>query len=139
FGSMLRDGGEASPTAVVGRDVRLSSDRLEARFAIGLARAGVRVTTIGMVATPMLYYAGLALRTDGAAMITASHTPVDWNGIKIVVANRPLTADEIQGLRRRIEEGRFASGEGGISPDTIGGRYLSDLVGRFRLRHGLRA
>jgi phosphomannomutase / phosphoglucomutase len=138
FGSMLRDGGAAAPAVVVGRDVRLSSDRLEARFAIGLARAGVRVTTIGMVTTPILYYAGIALRTDGAAMITGSHNPIDWNGIKLVAANRPLTADEIQGLRRRIEEGRLASGEGAISPDTIGGRYLSDLVERFRLRHGMR-
>ncbi|MBI1853185.1 MAG: phosphomannomutase/phosphoglucomutase [Planctomycetes bacterium] len=136
FGSMLRESG--AETAAVGRDVRLSSDHLEARFAIGLARAGVAVTDVGMVTTPMLYYAGITLRTGGAAMITGSHNPVDWNGIKLVMANRPLTADEIQALRRRIEEGRFTEGQGRIETDTIGGRFLSDLVARFRLRHGMR-
>lgn len=136
LGSMIRERGPA--TAVIGRDARLTSDRYEARLGVGLARAGVRVAALGQVTTPMVYYAGIVLETGGAAVVTASHNPVEWNGIKPSIGNRPLTPEEIQEIRLRAEEGRVSEGAGEISAETIGGRYLSDLISRFRLRPGLR-
>ena len=72
---------------VVGRDCRKSSDSLFAAFAKGLVDEGVDVVDIGLVSTPMSYFANSTLKADGSVMITASHNTKEWNGCKLCRAN----------------------------------------------------
>ena len=84
----------ASKTVVVGRDVRPSSEELCAALVSGLRAAGVSVIDIGLCGTEMMYFATAHLRTDGGLMVTASHNPQDYNGIKLVQAGaRPISGD----------------------------------------------
>src|SRR5215471_10934712 len=66
----------------LGRDCRLSSDRLRNALHGGLVASGCQVTDIGVAPTPLLYYSGFHLKADGAVMITGSHNPPEYNGLK---------------------------------------------------------
>jgi phosphomannomutase len=103
FGTMVdRAGGRK---VAVGYDGRLSSPELEAALVAGLKAAGMTVVRIGLGPTPMLYYAARTLGADGGIMITGSHNPPEYNGIKMVLQNKPVYGDMIQeigrGRRRR--------------------------------------
>jgi phosphomannomutase len=81
-------------TVVVGRDVRLSSPALVGALAEGLMAAGVEVLDIGLCGTEMVYFATSHLEADGGIMVTASHNPPDWNGMKFVrEGSRPISGD----------------------------------------------
>jgi phosphomannomutase/phosphoglucomutase len=97
---------------VLGRDGRLSGPELAAALSRGLRAAGVNVVDLGQVTTPMAYFGAHHLRTGCAAMLTGSHNPPDYNGVKMVLAGETLSGEAIQGLRRRIEAGDFSSGSG---------------------------
>jgi phosphomannomutase len=102
FGSrVVRAGGRR---VAVGRDGRLSSSMLEEALVEGLAACGLTVERIGLGPTPMLYYADAVNRTDGAVMLTGSHNPSDYNGMKIVLGGKPFYGDDIQDLRRIAAE-----------------------------------
>ena len=96
-------------TLVVGRDGRLSGPELAAALADGIRASGANVVDVGMVATPMTYFAAHHLGTQSSVMVTGSHNPPDYNGLKMVVAGDTLSGDEIQALRARIEAGRVAT------------------------------
>ncbi len=89
-------------TVAVGRDGRLSGPALAAALIRGLAASGVDVIDVGMVTTPMLYFAASTLCTSGI-QVTGSHNPKDYNGFKMVLAGRAIYGDEIQDLRHVIE------------------------------------
>ena len=97
FGTVVRRAGGRS--VAVGYDGRLSSPALEAALVDGLAATGVAVYRIGLGPTPMLYFAAHHLDADGGMMITGSHNPPEYNGIKMVKANRAFFGDDIQATR----------------------------------------
>jgi len=91
FGSAAVDCGEH--TVVIGRDGRLSGPDLSEALAAGLQAAGVDVIDIGMVATPMLYFATHTLGANSGIMVTGSHNPPDYNGFKMVLAGAAIYGD----------------------------------------------
>src|SRR3954451_2941512 len=101
FGTMARREGEKA--VAVGRDGRLSGPSMAAALVRGLVASGVDVVDVGMVTTPMLYFAANTLATSGI-QVTGSHNPKDYNGFKMVLAGRAIYGEEIQALRRVIEE-----------------------------------
>jgi phosphomannomutase/phosphoglucomutase len=97
---------------VVGRDGRLSGPKLAQALTRGLNAAGMNVVDIGVVATPMVYFATHHFSTGSGVMVTGSHNPPEYNGFKMMVAGDTLSGEAIQELRRMIE--------GGIGPRAIG-------------------
>ncbi len=102
FGAAALRAGER--TVAVGRDGRLSGPALSAALVRGLIAAGVDVIDIGMATTPMLYFAASTLCASGI-QVTGSHNPRDDNGFKMVLAGRAIHGQEIQDLRRAMEQG----------------------------------
>jgi phosphomannomutase len=102
FGTIARAQGEK--TVAVGRDGRLSGPSMSAALIKGLVASGVDVIDVGMVTTPMLYFAANTLCSSGI-QVTGSHNPKDYNGFKMVMAGRAIYGDDIQALRRAMEEG----------------------------------
>ena len=102
------------PNVAVGRDGRLSGPELVAQLIKGVADSGANVSDVGMVPTPVLYYAANVLEGKSGVMLTGSHNPPDYNGFKIVIAGETLANESIQRLRERIETGDVASGQGQI-------------------------
>ncbi|MDP3170065.1 MAG: phosphomannomutase/phosphoglucomutase, partial [Polaromonas sp.] len=100
FGASALKLGET--VVAVGRDGRVSGPTLSAALIRGLVSSGVDVVDVGMVTTPMLYFAACTLANSGI-QITGSHNPKDYNGFKMVMAGRAIYGDEIQGLRQMME------------------------------------
>ncbi|MGH7050678.1 MAG: phosphoglucomutase/phosphomannomutase PgmG [Acetobacteraceae bacterium] len=110
FGSLIsRAGGES---VAVGYDGRLSSPTLEPPLVEGLKASGITVLRIGRGPTPMLYYAAVREKADGAVMVTGSHNPPDHNGFKMMLGGKPFFGEAIRGLGRLAESGDFVSAAG---------------------------
>ena len=103
FGSILVRGGGTK--VAVGYDGRLSSPDLEPQLVAGLRACGLEVLRVGLVATPMLYFAGYKLEADGAVMVTGSHNPPDYNGFKMMLGKKPFFGAQIQEIGRMAAEG----------------------------------
>ena len=131
LGSLARKHGR--DTMVVGRDGRLSGPELAAALSEGIRSSGANVIDIGMVTTPMCYFAAQHLDTQCCAMVTGSHNPPDYNGLKMVVAGTTLAEAEIQGLRTCIEGGDLARGAGHARAVDIAPAYLDRIVADVRL------
>jgi phosphomannomutase / phosphoglucomutase len=123
---------------IVGRDGRLSGPRLSAALARGLNAAGMDVTDIGVCATPMVYFATYELGTGSGVMVTGSHNPPDYNGLKMMVAGDTLAAESIQELRRLVESGKFASGSGSVEKHDMTEAYLERITGDVKLERLMR-
>jgi phosphomannomutase/phosphoglucomutase len=119
--------------AVVGRDGRLSGPSLLAALAQGLQAGGLDVIDLGEVATPMVYFAVNELQTGTGVMVTGSHNPPEYNGLKMVVGNEAIYGATIQELRQRIESGQLAQGMGSYRQENIAERYLQRIVGDIQL------
>ncbi len=119
-------------TVVVGRDVRLSSEALTQALADGLCQGGADVLDIGLCGTEEIYHATFSQKTDGGIMVTASHNPIDYNGMKLVREDsRPISGDTGLNLIRELaEEGEFASVEktGKITSISFQGQYIEHLL-----------
>jgi phosphomannomutase/phosphoglucomutase len=109
FGAMLLEGG--LDKAVIGRDCRLSSPALAAALKAGMRSAGIDVIDVGMVATPLLYFAVHHLDLSAGIQVTGSHNPADHNGFKIVCGKSTIYGDDIRDLARRIEADQAAIAE----------------------------
>jgi len=97
----------------VGQDNRTSSSELKTGFVDGVRAAGIDVIDVGLVTTPILYFATAHWSLDGGANVTGSHNPIEYNGVKMVHRGAaPLTEDEIQWLRKTAEAGDYESGAG---------------------------
>ena len=130
---------EAGGRAVaVGRDGRLSGPELAAALGEGIRAAGVDVLELGMVATPMTYFAAKHLGCDSAVSVTGSHNPPNYNGLKMVIAGTTLSGAAIQALRLRIERGEVAHGAGNATPAPINSAYLERIVGDVKLARPMR-
>ena len=108
----------------VGRDGRSSSPELSEALIKGLQTTGRNVIDIGMVPTPLLYFATHHLNTGSGVMITGSHNGPAYNGLKIVLGGETLSGDAIQGLRKRVAAGAYSSGQGTVQTQDITADYL---------------
>ncbi|MDD2889536.1 MAG: phosphomannomutase/phosphoglucomutase [bacterium] len=88
----------------VGRDVRLSSDRISKSLIKGLIDSNLDVTDVGVVPTPVLYFSVFKYNYDGGIMITGSHNPKEYNGFKVLIGKETIYGDEIQNLRKCMEK-----------------------------------
>jgi phosphomannomutase/phosphoglucomutase len=111
FAAYLRRAG-SPPRVIVGRDNRASSPAIGDAVVAGLVGSGCEVTDIGTVITPAFYYARVHLRIDGGVMITASHNPPEYNGMKLAHGHATLYGEEIQEVRRLAAAGDFPTGAG---------------------------
>jgi phosphomannomutase/phosphoglucomutase len=121
---------------VIGRDGRLSGPELSAALAEGLQSAGVDVVDLGMVATPMVYFATNVLEgTRSGIMVTGSHNPPDYNGFKMVLAGEAIYGDAITGLYEDIQahDGSAAAEKGGYSTHDIRAAYIERIVGDVKV------
>ena len=117
----------------IGRDGRESGPELSAALARGLRAAGINVIDVGMVATPMVYFTTYALNTHSGVMVTGSHNPPEYNGLKMMLAGDTLAGDDIQALRKRIETGHIVNGAGSYRTHDIREAYLSRIVGDIKV------
>ena len=122
----------------LGRDGRLSGPALAGALAEGIRAAGVDVIDVGLVATPMCYFAAHHLGTHSAVMVTGSHNPPDYNGFKMVLAGETLAGEAIQALRRRIESSDYTQGRGGYRQHDIAPAYIERIAGDVKLARPLR-
>jgi len=113
---------------VVGRDGRLSGPSLQEALMDGLKSTGLSVIDIGMVPTPVVYFACYQFNTGSGISVTGSHNPPDYNGFKIVLGGETLADEAIQKLWQRIRDGRFKTGNGNIREQT---GILDDYVERI--------
>jgi phosphomannomutase/phosphoglucomutase len=126
-------------TVVVGHDSRHSSVSLKDGFIKGVLSTGRDVIDLGMILTPMMYWAQYYFDSKGGAMITGSHNPKDWNGLKLASGlSYTLIGDEIRGLLADIKKGEFAEGQGSVRSETIMEKYAEDLAGRVSFKTPLR-
>ena len=132
LGVMLQVEGKP-PRLAVGRDCRLSSDRLHAALLRGLARAGVDVVDIGVGPTPMLYFAVHHLHTGGGIMITGSHNPGDENGFKMMRGKASFYGADIQKLREKIVVQDYGAdlGPGSVEHFDVQDAYVATMKERF--------
>lgn len=130
FGTrVVRAGGMS---VAVGYDGRLSSPSLAAAAVKGLKACGLQVFEIGRGPTPMLYYATYALNSDAGLMITGSHNPPDYNGMKLMLSGLSFFGADIQDLGKIIESGDFESGEGSSVQKPMLDAYVERILADFK-------
>jgi phosphomannomutase/phosphoglucomutase len=129
------------PVVAVGHDFRSYSLSIKQALIIGLIEGGAEVRDIGLALSPMAYFAQFDLDAQAVAMVTASHNPNGWTGVKMGM-QRPLThgPDEMARLRTIVMEGRGQPREGGryLRAEGVRERYIDDLAGDFRLSRPLK-
>ena len=130
-------------TIVVGRDYRSYSEELEMALICGLSSTGIHIIDIGLCLTPMLYYAQYYFKSKGGAMITASHNPNGWSGVKLAADfSKTLQAKEIQEIYEIIKSGSFKIGQGLIEKDHksthIKEAYTQSAIRRVNIKKPLK-
>jgi len=136
IGSEARDRGRSA--IVIGRDGRHSGPELSAALGAGLRKSGADVIDVGQVATPMLYFAAHHLGTQSGVMVTGSHNPPEYNGLKVVLAGDTLAGAAIQDLRIRIEQEQLARGAGTLRTQSIREDYLRRIASDIKLARPMR-
>ncbi len=123
---------------VVARDARLTSPAYAAALIAGLRQSGCDVIDIGMAPTPLMYFAVSFLRADGGAVVTASHNPPHFNGLKLrlsdpVYGGTPLSSEQIQDVGRIAMSGVFTSGNGTYEQCDMAEAYVRDVARHIAL------
>ncbi|HET7061635.1 MAG TPA: phosphomannomutase/phosphoglucomutase [Nitrosospira sp.] len=136
IGTEARSRGLAS--IAIGRDGRLSGPELALALAEGLQASGIDVIDVGAVATPMLYFAAYTLCGYSGVMVTGSHNPAEYNGLKMVLGGETLAAESIQRLRLRLEDNELMHGEGSYQKVDIAEAYLERITGDIKLARPLK-
>ena len=126
IGSEARDSG--CERLVLGRDARLSSDRLREALLAGILRSGCAVIDIDVVTTPVLYYAAHELDTRAGVMITGSHHGAETNGFKIMLDGQILADQQITALAERIREQRYHTGDGLLTQQDPVDDYIDRIT-----------
>ena len=122
-----------------GRDGRLSSYKFHQALVHGLLSTGCHVTDLGCVPTPVAGFAALALsKGSNMAMVTASHNPPNYNGVKMMLGGESLTGEEIQSLYQRIMKQNFCEGDGQCQPQDVLAEYFSAIASCVKLSRPLR-
>jgi len=122
----------------IGRDNRPSSERISKNLIDGIISTGLDVVDVGLVPTPVLYYAVNTLDVDGGVMVTASHNPPEFNGFKLLNKKDALFGEQIQEIRKIIEEGEFPSGDGKLSEKNVDEEYVGEIKKRIKLKKKLK-
>lgn len=133
-----RDGGR---TLVVGRDARLSSPRFQVALMEGLRSTGIDVIDIGEVPTPVMYFAVAYLKTDGGVVISASHNPPEYNGVKMrrshpVYGSEPFPGEAVQEVEQIANSGQFAQPDGAVgalSQADVRDAYVASIAAQIQL------
>ncbi len=120
------------------RDGRLSGPELGGALVKGLQAAGIDVIDVGMVPTPVLYYTAAEMTEGTGVMLTGSHNPKDYNGIKMVLGGETLSGDAIQSLRERIISEDFTRGSGAYNTRVISNEYIQRIVSDVKLKRKLK-
>src|ERR1700675_763787 len=138
YATLLHQAGKK--TITLGRDCRLSSDRLRDRLVEGLLGAGIDVVDIGVVPTPLLYFSVLSWKMDGGAMITGSHNAAEYNGFKLGVGPTTIHGAEIQRLREIIERRAFVTNgrTGKLSARPVVPAYRDYIKSHITLKPGMK-
>jgi len=137
YGTFLRK--RQITDTVVGHDNRESSEEFYRECIKGLRETGVNVTGIGVGTTPMMYWSQYHFKSKGGLMVTASHNPAGWNGVKLALGySYTLIGDELQEIRQVAESGEFEKGEGLLKEENILDQYIDDLVSRAKLYRPLK-
>lgn len=117
----------------IGRDGRLHSKELSVALTEGLNAGGCDVIDVGMVPTPVLYFATHHLKTGTGIMVTGSHNPPEYNGLKMSLAGKTLYGDDITGLYDLIDSGDLNSGSGSYREEELLDIYLERIVSDVKL------
>lgn len=136
FGSRLQE--EGCRHVVLARDGRLSSPELVKPLTDGLLASGCDVTDVGMVPTPLLYFAIHQLKITSGVMLTGSHNPGDYNGVKMVMNGKSLSEAEIKSLYQRILDQAFTQGEGKYHEVDVTAEYLQAVTTNVQLSRPLK-
>lgn len=137
FAKMLRD--KEITECIVGHDARATSENFHAQALRALTQSGINCIDIGTVTTPMSYFAQYHFATKGLCMITASHNPSGWNGLKLGMdLSNTLGPADISHLYTLIEEEDFAGGEGVVRKEDVKDAYIADLVKRAKIAKPLK-
>ncbi len=133
FGSYIQDRGEKE--VIVGHDCRESAEYLVRGLEKGLISTGVKVYNIGMVTTPMVYYARKLLKIGPAIQVTASHNPKEYNGFKMCVEeeNESIYGDRILEIYDYMVRGKFIAGNGSKEDVSIKEAYIEEITKRVKL------
>ncbi|MBT5014282.1 MAG: phosphomannomutase/phosphoglucomutase, partial [Rhodospirillaceae bacterium] len=130
FASIVSQGG--GQTIAIGYDGRLSSPALEAAAVEGLKAAGMDVYRVGLGPSPMLYYATHEIPADAGMMITGSHNPPEYNGIKLSIGGKSFFGEDIQKLGRMAAAGDFVDGEGTATDKPLQNDYVARLLSDYQ-------
>ena len=122
---------------VVGRDGRLSGPELSEALISGLIESGCHIVNIGMVPSPIVYFATYTKAASSGVMITGSHNPAEYNGLKIMIAGETLSAERIQALYTRIIENDFTTGHGTSTSINIDQDYIGRIKSDIKLEKEL--
>ncbi len=123
----------------IGRDVRISSPAMLEALTAALMQSGIGVIDIGICPTPLQYFSLFNLPVQGGLMITASHNPADFNGLKLSLGTGTIYGESIQRIRRHIEESRTIEGSGTLSKREIIPDYMQYMRGQFTTFSGMKA
>lgn len=117
-------------TIVIGRDGRLSSPAFSEALARGIISTGVNVLDLGLVPSPLVYFVAQHTAGKSAVVVTASHNPAEYNGLKIVIDGETLAAERIQQLKQRVDTENFVTGSPG-SPGSIdkNDMFINEYIG----------
>ncbi len=136
FGTVVRRSGGKS--IAVGYDGRISSVRLEEALCSGIRMSGVNVVCVGLGPSPMLYFASNTLDVDAGAMITGSHNPPEYNGIKMVLGHKSFYGNNIKELGRIISDVDYEEGRGELQTQDIFDDYVERILADFKPGKDLR-
>ncbi|MCD8527154.1 hypothetical protein LRY65_02980 [Candidatus Woesebacteria bacterium] len=121
--------------ATVGHDNRLTSEQYTAAFIQGLNDGGVDTYELGLSLSQIVYFSVYEMKTKGSAMVTASHNPKEYNGLKLGTGySETMVTEEIQYMRELVEQGEFSEGEGKNTKQDVFPAYKADLLKHFNLQ-----
>lgn len=123
---------------IVGRDARLTGPELKKALVTGLCEVGIDVVDVGVVPTPLVYFATHFLPTHSGIMVTASHNPANHNGFKIVLDGMTVSTEGVQAIYQRILDRHFAQGDGQISHYDIKTDYINYVTQHVQLARPLK-
>lgn len=136
LGSLLLELGEKN--VVCGRDGRLSSPILMENLQKGILSTGCNIIDIGVMPSPLVYFAASVLDTCSGIVVTGSHNPPEYNGVKMMIQGNALSAEQIQALYHRVLKENFQIGQGTVSFDDICSQYIDIITQQIKLKRKLK-
>ena len=124
---------EGRSSILTARDGRISGPRLLNQFQKGVMSSGCNVVDIGMVPTPLLYFSTFKTNISDGVVLTGSHNPKNYNGLKIVINKRSMTSEKIEKIKSMIEEGVFMDGKGKLTSLDVKEDYLKELKEKIKI------